>query len=204
MTKVSLFLHVNLRSTRVTLCGLLCLLSLLLASCVPAGPPAVRKSLALWGRTVTHPDVLYIGDSLCTFIYDSYEGTHFVDIAGIADDCHGGRKASGYPYNPGSQYSIIFIALGTNDVGSTSLQNFRAIYQSFINITPSTTTLYCVLPQSGTVRGISSDAYIDIIKSLCTNTIDPEEHGVGPASSDHLHWNINDHAAFGEFLKTLI
>jgi lysophospholipase L1-like esterase len=177
--------------------------SSLLTSCIPVDNIVQpRLTLAGWGRTITHPEVLYFGDSLCTYIYDTH-GTHFVDIAGIEADCAGGRRASNYTKLP-SGYKTIFFALGTNDVGYVSIVTFTNNYQRLLDSAPAGTTVYCVLPQEGKILGLSSTAYIDAIKSICANPIQPSAFGVTYGSADGLHWNAADHAAFGNFLKQLV
>lgn len=140
---------------------------------------------------IEHPGVIYIGDSLCEGVYDS-GGLTAQQQAGIHRDCLGGRKIVEYGLLP-SGFEIYFLALGTNDVGETPIQDYGDSLQSKLDSGDG--PIWCVLPMDLPHR-FDAIPYREKMLSMCANVIDPIEWGVGPRARDGLHWNNLDHNNF--------
>jgi hypothetical protein len=149
---------------------------------------------------ITHPDVMYVGDSLCYKVWDTdsgidgvYKNEDYLKTAereaGIVIDCVPGRKATDIEALPersnGEPWRVIFVALGTNDVGKTDIDEFRLQYQILID-NADYETLYCVLPNIR-IKGKDAKPYRQVILETCSNVIDPLDHGVRFRAKDTVH-----------------
>jgi len=150
---------------------------------------------------VLHPDVAYVGDSLCHHVWDTEKDIKGIrendddeetaqNMAGIVSMCVRGRKAVDVESLPDG-YRVLFLALGTNDVGRTPIETFRLHYQTLVyNVEAE--NLYCVLPNK-TVNGVDSEPYRDVIRETCANVIDPLSYGVRFRAKDGVHMVKKDH-----------
>jgi hypothetical protein len=140
---------------------------------------------------IEHPGVIYIGDSLCAAVYDSVGATAQQQV-GINSDCLSGRKIVEYGLLPPG-YETYFLALATNDVGETPIQEYGDSLQSKLDSVDG--PIWCVLPMDLPSR-FDAIPYRERMQSMCANVIDPIEWGVGPRANDGLHWNDLDHSNF--------
>lgn len=140
---------------------------------------------------IKHPDAIYIGDSLCSTVFDSV-GLTAQQQAGIKHDCLGGRKIVEYGLLPPG-YEIYFLALATNDVRGTPIQEYGDSLQSKLDSVDG--PIWCVLPMD-LPDIFDAKPYREKMFTMCANVIDPIEWGVGPRGSDGLHWNYLDHNNF--------
>ena len=151
--------------------------------------------------SITRPDVVYIGDSLCWRVFDTdngikdvYEREEYKRTAqaqlGMVSNCVPGRRAQDLKELP-KGYRIGFLALGSNDVGKYPVEQFAANYQALVD-SSDYDTLYCVLPAKS-FFGVSAKAHRDAIISICPNVIDPLEHGIGFRADDTVHMDLKDH-----------
>jgi hypothetical protein len=152
---------------------------LLLVGCVPAEVPAT-----------THPDVFYVGDSLCAQTFDTW-GKTAQEIAGIQTRCVGGRKLMDIKGLPDGR--IVFLGLVTNDCNRTPIDDYRYKLQTMLLTTDA--KVYCVLP-TNLIRGESCAAWGQVMTEECTDTINPHDYGVLPRAKDGYHWNPVDHRNF--------
>lgn len=154
---------------------------------------------------ITHPDVMYVGDSLCHRVFDVDDGIpHIYEnddrwrtaerMAGIRINCDPGRKTTDIDSIPeskdGMPWRVLFLSLGTNDAQKLPVDEFRHHYQALID-GAEFETLYCVLPNR-VIKGHDSEPYRQAIREMCANVIDPLEHGVKFRAKDGVHKNKAD------------
>jgi hypothetical protein len=153
---------------------------------------------------VIHPDVMYVGDSLCYKVWDTKEDINHIyenedykktaqAMTGIRTNCVPGRKSTDITEIPdyGKPWGILFIALGTNDVRKTEIDDFRLQYQ-FLVYNANADIIYCVLPNKR-VNGIDAEPYRQVILDTCANVIDPLDYGVKFKAKDTVHMTKTDH-----------
>lgn len=144
---------------------------------------------------IHHPQVLYIGDSLCEGTHDG-EGLALTQIASIARDCIGGRKSVDYGDLPQGK-TIIFYALGTNDMGAVEPAVYADDLQRKLQASDAR-WLVCVLPDP---HKPGAEPYRLAMQARCPQTIEPREHGYWFSAADGIHGNVDDHRRFGEWLN---
>ena len=165
-----------------------------------------------YNYTVTHPDIIYVGDSLCYKVFDTdtgidrlYENEDYQKTAqaltGIVSNCIPGRRATDLTELP-KGYRITFLALVTNDVLRTDIDVFRAKYQELVYNNDSE-ILYCVLPDD-VISGKDSSEYRQVIEETCANTIDPTDYGVKFRAKDTVHMNELDHKLWVKAIRERI
>lgn len=169
------------------------LLLIALAGCMPVAPPA-----PVVVPPVTHPDVVYVGDSLCASTYDWY-GLTAQQIAGIVSDCVAGRSLMDITSLP--DVRIVFLGLVTNSCKFHTVDEYRYKLQTLL--TSTNARVYCVLP-TNIVRGESCESWAQVMREECTDTINPHDYGVLPRAKDGLHWNPIDHKGFASALTSRI
>lgn len=146
---------------------------------------------------VTHPEILYIGDSLCEATHDGLAPS-LTSFSRIAKDCKGGRKSIEYSALPENK-KVIFYALGTNDK-TTPIDVYRNDLQKKLQQS-NAKKIFCILPDN------KDDANIETRKAMveiCPTTIEPREHGYLFSAKDGIHGTAKDHARFGKWLKVFI
>lgn len=161
---------------------LLLALTLAITGCVPEYVP-------------TTPDIIVFGDSLCESTHNSYGGSPWPIIAGIAMNCEGGRKSVDYPDNlPNAR--IILYSMGSNDAGSTSNEDYKA--DLIAKFDSTTAEIHCILPdpEHEIMAGIRG-----VMFEVCSNTIEPREHGYLFSALDGIHGTASDHLDFGNWIK---
>jgi len=162
-----------------------------LCGCIPMESP-IPNDYHIVEKGAIHPDVLYIGDSLCYSTIDD-NGLTAQQITGIGRDCKRGRSIVEYPDRLPSGYRIIFLALVTNSIWNDSPNDFRASLQR--KLASTSTTVYCVLP-TASVNGKSAIEYYNIMLEECTYTIDPMNYIQLPLALDGHHWTTRNHLDF--------
>lgn len=156
-------------------------------------------------RTPVHSEVLVICDSLCISIYDDYDltGKFFVDLSSVAVDGISGRKLVQYTNPLPAGYSAIALALATNDVARTPIDEYTSHLQWLISTLPAGTSLYCILPQAN-IAGRDSTAYRDALIDNCPTVIDPADWGVKYLAHDGKHYNGADHLASSFAIDSIV
>lgn len=145
---------------------------------------------------VAHPEVVYIGDSLCEGTHDG-QGPALVQIAGVWKDCVGGRSSLQYGALPAGK-QIIFYALGANDaMGNIAFGVYRDDLQKKISESDAA-RIICVMPDS---RKKETAVVRQAMQEVCAETIDPREHGYLFSAKDGIHGSVDDHRRYGEWLK---
>lgn len=151
----------------------------------------------LWGPrfyVVDHPQVLYIGDSLCEATHDG-KGASVPQIAGIWKDCVGGRMSVEYGSLPKGK-TIIFYALGTNDAGDVPVDVYRDDLVAKLAASDAS-WLVCVLPDP---LKPENAPYREAMQQKCPHTIEPRDHGYLYSALDGIHGSVADHRRYGEWL----
>lgn len=185
----------------------LVVLCLLFVGCVPVTPPEPDYHVIETGTL--HPDVIYIGDSLCYSSIDNdvngeivyAVGPTAMEQAGIGRDCKSGRTAAEYPDQLPLDARVIFWALVTNSVNETPIDEFRADLQAKLASTDA--IVYCVLPIP-IVKGHDSTAYANVMREECTNVIDKMDYLVSPFALDGYHETAQQHNEFVPALTSRI
>lgn len=160
---------------------------------------------------ITHRDTVYTGDSLCWKVFDTdtgisgiYENEDWMKTAermlGIVINCVPGRKTTDIDQLPEGRIGII--AMGTNDVGRTPIDEFRLQYQLLIDSTDYE-HLYCVLPNR-VILGVDAEPYRQAIREICANVIDPLDYGVMYRAKDTVHMTEYDHWLWFNALKDIL
>lgn len=144
---------------------------------------------------VKESDVIYVGDSLCIAMHDPSDLTAQQQV-GIYSDCVSARKITDYGLLPGG-FNVYFIALGTNDVGNTSVEEYGENLQSKLDSVDG--DIWCVLPMD--LEFYDAPPYRYEMLSRCPNVIDPVDWGVVPRHSDGIHWNNIDHNNFAAAIR---
>jgi len=161
---------------------------------------------------VIHPDIIYVGDSLCLKVFDTdtgikdiYEKEAYKKTAqamlGIVSNCVPGRKIIDLQSLP-KGYKTTILALGSNDVGHTEINVFAEKYSNLVYNSDSE-VLYCVLPAKK-VLGKSSEEYREVIRGICANVIEPEQYGIKFRAKDTAHMNEFDHALWYKALRRIL
>lgn len=154
-----------------------------------------------YNYVIKYSDIVYVGDSLCWEVYDTpksfqgvYENQDYEKTAqarvGIVSNCVPGRKATDIDQLPDG-YRIVWLALGTNDVRRTPIDEFRLHYQTLV-YNSDAEYLFCVLPNK-TVFGHDAEPYRQVIRDTCANVVDPLDYGVRFRAKDTVHMNMLDH-----------
>lgn len=139
-----------------------------------------------------YDDVLYIGDSLCVSTRGT-GGSTAQEQVGIGRDCKSGRNLIEYGNLP-TGFTTIFLALGTNDVGRTPLDTYRADLQ--LKLLNTDSRVVCVLPTQN-INGVDSAPYRNTLLEECQHTIDPTVYHVEQGfTEDGYHWGVIAHNNF--------
>jgi len=160
---------------------------------------------------IKHQDVLYVGDSLCYKAFDTdtgidgiYENEDYQRTAqamtGIKSNCVPGRKLMDITSIQSNR--IVFLALGTNDVGKTNINDFRARYQDLVYNTEAD-IMYCVLPAKK-IGNKDSSEYRQVIEETCANVINPADYGVKFRAKDGVHMTELDHKLWVKAIRERI
>jgi len=161
---------------------------------------------------LTHPDIMYVGDSLCYKVFDTdtgidsvYENEDYQKTAqamlGIASNCVPGRRSTDLTELPKGK-RITILALATNDVGRTDINVFADKYADLVYNSDSD-IVYCVLPNAF-IGNKSSEEYREVISGICANIIDPNEYGVTFRANDGVHMTEIDHRLWHKALKGIL
>jgi len=146
---------------------------------------------------ITQPDAIYIGDSNCELFNDF--DLSAAEQSGLPIDCKIGRRLVDIPDSLPSGYRIIFLALGTNDANSTTIQEYSSKLDLLLGSTSS--EVWCVLPAVPEPDN-SRDAVRLVMMNQCANTIDPLEAGV--TFSDGIHFTQSSQALHANQIRQVI
>ena len=147
--------------------------------------------------TPTHPEIVYLGDSLCDKTYNfDYTAQERIGITSICKSRRLLVQVTPAMLYAQDQYEVVLVALGTNDGAKhVGIESYTARLQQFLDYDDA--TYYCVLPY--TTNNIDRTAYRNAMQETCTNTIDPGELPVY-LINDGVHWSADDHIRFAPYL----
>jgi hypothetical protein len=134
-------------------------------------------------------DVIMIGDSLCA---DKNGTAHLMSIK---KDCVSGRtlmSVDSIDYN----YRIIYLALGTNDIGQeVSAEDYREKLESIMS-----DNIICILPNER--QDIETQDHRQAMIDTCPSFVDPVyDCAVSIGNNDGVHYIEQDYIALSECLS---
>lgn len=142
-----------------------------------------------------HKDIAMYGDSICAACGSS------ADILSIEKQCKSGRRLIDVDYID-SKYSVVFLALGINDIGQNVPHSDYSHHLKYLLGTTSARVI-CIMPNHH--PSIESSLHREAIELACDEYIDPvKDCGVRIENPDGVHYSGRDQKLLAKCLNSLL